>query len=151
MQLKCYTQYAIKFGKVSSGHRTGKGQFSFQSQRRAMPKNIQTTVQLPSSHMLPRSCSTSFKLGFKNMWTENSQMYKLDLEKAEEPETKLSTSTRSEKKQENFRKTSTSASLTMLKPLTVWITTNCGNFLEMGIPDHHTCLRETVCSSRSNV
>ena len=139
MQLKCYTQYAIKFGKVSSGHRTGKGQFSFQSQRRAMPKNIQTTVQLPSSHMLPRSCSTSFKLGFKNMWTENSQMYKLDLEKAEEPETKLSTSTRSEKKQENFRKTSTSASLTMLKPLTVWITTNCGNFLEMGIPDQPIC------------
>ena len=105
-----------------------------------MPKNIQTTVQLPSSHMLPRSCSTSFKLGFNNMWTENSQMYKLDLEKAEEPETKLSTSTRSEKKQENFRKTSTSASLTMLKPLTVWITTNCGNFLEMGIPDQPICL-----------
>ena len=129
MLLKCCTQYASKFGKLNSGHRTGKGQFSFQSQRRAMPKNIQTTVQLPSSHMLPRSCSTSFKLGFNNMWTENSQMYKLDLEKAEEPETKLSTSTRSEKKQENFRKTSTSASLTMLKPLTVWIT-SCGKFFK---------------------
>ena len=68
------------------------------------------------------------------------KIFKLDLEKAEEPETKLSTSTRSEKKQENFRKTSTSASLTMLKPLTVWITTNCGNFLEMGIPDQPICL-----------
>ena len=152
MQLKCYTQYAIKFGKVSSGHRTGKGQFSFQSQRRAMPKNIQTTVQLPSSHMLPRSCSTSFKLGFNNMWTENSQMYKLDLEKAEEPETKLSTSTRSEKKQENFRKTSTSASLTMLKPLTVWITTNCGNFLKRDGNTRPTYLspEKPVCRSRSN-
>ena len=42
MLLKCYTQYASKFGKLSSGHRTGKGQFSFQSQRRAMPKNVQT-------------------------------------------------------------------------------------------------------------
>ena len=41
-----------KFGKLSSGHRTGKGQFSFQSQKKAMPKNIQTTKQLPSSHML---------------------------------------------------------------------------------------------------
>ena len=41
-----------KFGKLSSGHRTGKGQFSFQSQRKAMPKNAQTTTQLHSSHML---------------------------------------------------------------------------------------------------
>ena len=43
-----------KFGKLSSGHRTGKGQFSFQSQRRTMPKNVQTTVQLPLLHMLAR-------------------------------------------------------------------------------------------------
>ena len=42
MLLKCYTQYASKSGKFISGHRTGKGQFSFQSQRRAMPKNVQT-------------------------------------------------------------------------------------------------------------
>ena len=49
---KCCTQYASKFGKLSSGHRTGKGQFSFQSQRKAMPKNAQTTTQLHSSHML---------------------------------------------------------------------------------------------------
>ena len=40
------------FGKLSSGHRTGKGQFSFQSQRKALPKNVQTTAQLNSSHML---------------------------------------------------------------------------------------------------
>ena len=63
-------------------------------------------------------------------WTENFQMFKLDLEKAEEPEIKLSASVGSSKKQENSRKTSTSASLTMLKPLTVWITTNCGKFLK---------------------
>ena len=44
--------YASKFGKLSSGHRTGKGQFSFQSQRKAMPKNAQITAQLHSSHML---------------------------------------------------------------------------------------------------
>ena len=49
---KCCTQYASKFGNLSSGHRTGKGQFSFQSQRKAMPKNDQTTTQLHSSHML---------------------------------------------------------------------------------------------------
>ena len=48
----CCNQYASKFGKLSSGHRTRKGQFSFQSQRKAMPKNVQTTAQLYSSHML---------------------------------------------------------------------------------------------------
>ena len=46
------TQYTSKFGKLSSGHRTGKGQFSFQSQRKAMPKNAQTTPQLHSSHTI---------------------------------------------------------------------------------------------------
>ena len=64
------------------------------------------------------------------MWTQNFQLYKLDLEKAEEPEIKLPTSTGSEKKQEYSRKTCSSASLTTLKPLTVWITTNCGKFLK---------------------
>ena len=52
MLWKCCTQYASKFGKLSSGHRTGKGQISFQSQRKAMPKNAQTTAQLHSSRML---------------------------------------------------------------------------------------------------
>ena len=52
--VKALTQYASKFGKLSSGHRTGKGQFSFPSQRKAMPKNAQTTAQLHSSHMLPK-------------------------------------------------------------------------------------------------
>ena len=58
------------------------------------------------------------------------QMFKLDLEKAEEPEIKLPTSDGSSKKQESFRKTSTSALLTMPKPLTLWITTNCGKYLK---------------------
>ena len=52
--VKRWTQYASKFGKLSSDHRTGKGQFSSQSQRRAMPKNVQTTAQLHSSHMLAK-------------------------------------------------------------------------------------------------
>ena len=63
------------------------------------------------------------------MWTINFQMFKLDLEQAEEPEIKLPTSVGSLKKQESSRKTSTSALLTMPKTLTVWITTNFGNFL----------------------
>ena len=59
----------------------------------------------------------------------NFQMFKLDLEKAEEPEIKLPTSAGSSKKQESSRETSTFALLTMPKPLTVWITTKCGTFL----------------------
>ena len=70
----------------------------------------------------------------------NFQMFKLVLEKAEEPEIKLPTSAGSSNKQESSRKTSIPALLTMPKPLTVWITRNCGKFLEMGIPDHLTCL-----------
>ena len=62
------------------------------------------------------------------MWTVNFQMFKLVLEKAEEPEIKLPTSTGSSKKQESSRKTYTSALLTMPKPLTVWITINYGKF-----------------------
>ena len=67
-------------------------------------------------------------------------MFKLDLEKAKEPEIKLPTSVGSQKKQESSRKTSISALLTMPKPLTVWITIKCGKLFKMGIPDHLTCL-----------
>ena len=56
-----------QFGKLNSGHRTGKGPFSFQSQRTAMPKNVQTTTQLHSSHMLAKKCSKFPKIGFNSM------------------------------------------------------------------------------------
>ena len=64
------------------------------------------------------------------MWTVNFQIFKLDLEKEEEPDIKLPTSAGSSKKQEKTRKTYTSALLTTQKPLTVWITTSCGKFLK---------------------
>ena len=67
-------------------------------------------------------------------------MFKLALEKAEEPEIKLPTSSETSKKQESSRKASISALLTMPKPLTVWITTDWKILKEMGIPDHLTCL-----------
>ena len=77
------------------------------------------------------------KPGLNSTWAEKFQMFKLDLEKAEEPEIELP-KTGLLKKQENSRKTSTSASLTMLKPWTVWITTNCGRFLKRW--EYHTTL-----------
>ena len=93
-----------------------------------MPKNAQTNTQLHSSHMLVKQCLKFSKPSFSSMWTVNFQMFKLVLEKAEEPEIKLPTSAGSSKKQESSRKASISALLTTPKPLTVWITTNCGKF-----------------------
>ena len=78
----------------------------------------------------------------------NFQMFKLDLEKAEEPEIKLATSVGSSKKQKSSRKTSISTLLTTPKPWTVWFTTNHGKFLEMGIPDHLTCLLRNLYASQ---
>ena len=79
---------------------------------------------------LVKYCSKFSKPGFSNMWTVNFLIFKLVLEKAEEPEIKLPISTGSWKKQESSRKTSISALLTMPKPLTVWITINCGKFFK---------------------
>ena len=55
-KLKCYPQYVSRLEKLSNGYRTGKGQFSFQSQRSAVPKNVQTIVQLCSFPMPVRLC-----------------------------------------------------------------------------------------------
>ena len=151
MVFKCCTQYTSKFGKLSSGHRTGKGQFSFQFQRKAMPKNAQTTAQLHSSHMLVKQCSKFSKPDFSNTWTVNFQMFKLVFKKAEEPEIKLATSAGSSKKQESSRKISISVFLTMPKPLTVWITINCGKFWKRW--EYQTTwphLEKPLCRSGSN-
>ena len=78
----------------------------------------------------------------------NFQMFKLGLEKAEEPEIKLTTSAGLWKNQESSRKTSISALLTMPKPLTVQITINWKILKEMGIPDHLTCLLRNLYAGK---
>ena len=75
-------------------------------------------------------------------------MFKLDIEKAEEPEINLPTSAGSPKKQESSRKPSISALLTMLKPLIVWITANWKILHEMEISDHLTCLLRNLFVSQ---
>ena len=93
------------------------------------------------THFTRQQGAQMFRPGFNTSWTRNYQMYKLDLEKTEEPEIKLPTSAGSKKKQENSRKTFTSASLTMLNLWLLWITTNYGKFFKRWeIPDHLTCL-----------
>ena len=97
-----------------------------------MPKNAQTTTQLHSFHILEKLCSKFSKQAFSSMWTETFQMFQLDLEKAEESEIKLPTSTGSQKvsEREFQKKTSPSDLLTTPKSLTVWITTNSGKFFK---------------------
>ena len=91
-----------------------------------MPKNAQTTAQLHSSHVSKVTLKILQARFQQNMNCEPL----LDLEKAGEPEIKLPTSVGLLKKQENSRKTFTSALLTTPNPLTVWITTNCGKFFK---------------------
>ena len=100
--------------------------FHFNHKERQCSNYCTNALISHTSKVIPNSKSS--KPGFSNMWTVNFQMFKLVLEKAEDPEIKLPTSAGSSKKQESSIKTSTSALLTMPKPLTVWITINCGKF-----------------------
>ena len=132
---------------------TCKRPFSFQSQRRdaKMPKNVQTIIQLCSLHMLATLCSKSFKLGFSSLWTENFQIHKLGFEELEEPEINCQYPLDYGESEGVPEKTSTSVSLTMLMPLTVWITTNYGKFLKRWEHQTTVCVSwETSCRSRSN-
>ena len=128
MLWKCCTQYASKFGKLSSGHRTGKGQFSFQSQRKAMPKNARTTTQLHSSRKLVMLKILQARLQqYMNRERPDVQPW---FRKGRGIRHQIANIHHIIEKASESRKTSTSALLTMPKPLTVWITTNCGNFLK---------------------
>ena len=115
---------------------------------------LQHSLFLKGEHIsitLSKKSKEASKPGFSNTWIENFQMFKLVLEKAEKPEIKLPTSDGSSKKQESSRKTSTSALLTMPKPLTVWITINCGKFWKRW--EYQTIWPaswEPVCRSGSN-
>ena len=149
--LKCWTQYASKFRKLSSGHRTGKGQFSFQSQRKAVPKNVQTITQLHSSHMLQSNAQNSL-IEASTVHELKLQMFELDLEKAEESEIKLPTSIRSLKKQKSSRKKHLLLLYWLCQSLQL-----CGSQLwkipkEMGIPEHLTCfLRNLYAAQEATV
>ena len=126
MLLKCCIQYDSKFGKLSNGHRSGIGQYSFQSQRRAMPKNAQATTQLHSH---------ASKVMLKILQARLQQNVNHELPDVQAGFRK-GRGTRDQianirwiiRKARVFHETSVSALLTMPKPLTVWIIINCGKF-----------------------
>ena len=151
MLWKCYTQHASKFEKLSGGHRTGKDQFSFQSQRKAMPKNAQMTAIALLSH--------ASKVMLKILQARLQQYVNWEIPDVQAGFRKGS-GTRDQianicwiiKKAREFQKKSTSVLLTMPKPWTVWVTTNCGKFFkrwETRPPDLPP--EKSVCMSGSNI
>ena len=128
MLLKCCTEYFSKFGKLSSGHRTGKGQFSFQTQKGAMPKNVLTTV-----NCVHFTCQQDYA---QNLSSQASLVHEPRNSRCLSWVQKRRKCQRSnfqhllDHRKSKFQKKSTSALLSTLKPLNVWITTNCGKFLK---------------------
>ena len=141
MLWKCCTQYASTFGKLSSGHKTGKSQFSFRSQRKAMPKNAQTTTQLCSFHMPARSCSKSFKLGFKRMWTEKFSDVQAGFRKGRGTRDQTADIRWIIKKAREFQKNIYFCFIDYVKAFDCVDHNKLWKILKkMGIPDHLTCL-----------
>ena len=130
MLWKCCPQYASKFGKLSSGHRPGKISVFIPILKKGKAKECSN---YPTTELI----SHASKVMLKILQARLQQYVNLELSDVQVgfrigrgSEIKLPTSTGSYKKQGNSGRTSTSASLTMLKPLTMWITTNCGKFLK---------------------
>ena len=147
MLWKRCTQYASTSGKLSSSHRT----LFIPTPKKGNAKECSNSYTIALISHTSKWWSKFSKLGFNSTWTENFQMVKLDLEKAEEPEIKLPTSVGSQKKQEGSRKMSTSALLTMLKPLTVWITQTVENYeRDRNTTPSDLPLEKSVCRSGSN-
>ena len=130
MLLKCCTQYASKFGTLSNGYRTGKGQFSFQSQREAMPKkcsNYCTIALISHASMIMLKI---LQVGLQQYVNQESPDVQARFRRGRGTRDQTDNICRMIERARKKKKKSTSASLTMLKPLTVWITTNCGIVLK---------------------
>ena len=117
-----------------------------------MPKNIQITAQLHSSHTLAKQCSKFSKPGFSNTCTINFQIFKLVLEKVEEPEIKLSKSTGSSKKAREFHKNIYLCFINYTKAFHCVGHNKLWKILqEMGIPDHLTCLLRNLYAGQEAI
>ena len=126
MLWKRCTQYAKKIWKTQQCPQDWKRSVFIPIPKKGNAKECSNYLTIALISYASKVILKILQARLSNMWTVNFQMFKLVLEKAEEPELKLPTSAGSLKKQESSRKTSTSALLTMPKPLTVWIPTNCG-------------------------
>ena len=130
MLLKCYTQYVSKFGKLSCGHRTGKGQFLFQSQRQAMPKNVQTyrTTALisPASKVMLKILQVRLQ---QNVNCELPDV-RARFRKGRGTREQMANTCWIIEKAREFQKNIYFCFIDYAKALTMWITTNCGKYLK---------------------
>ena len=128
MLLKCCTQYVSKFGKFSSGHKAGKGQFSFQYPYKMMlslSKLPQIALISHASKVMLKILQARLQQYVNHKFTDVQAGFR----KGRGTRNQIANICWIIKKQESSRKTSTFVSLTMPKPLTMWTTTNCGKFL----------------------
>ena len=130
MLWKCCTHYASKFGKLNTGHRTGKGQCSFQSQRKAMPKNTETTAQLHSSHMLVRLMLKILQVRFQQYVNCELPDVQAGFRKGRRTRDPIANIRWIMEKAREFQKNIYVWLLTMTKPSTMWITISCGKFFK---------------------
>ena len=124
----CWIQYASKLGKFSSCHRTWKRSVFIPVLKKGNAKECSHYCTIALISHTSKLMLKILQARLQQYVNWELQMFKLVLEKAEKPEIKLPASIGWSKKQESSRKTSASALLTTPKPLTVWITTNCGKF-----------------------
>ena len=126
----CCTQNASKFGKFSSGHRTGKNQFSFQSQRKAVPKNAQTTAQLHSSHMLAKVMLRILQVRLQQYVNHELPDVQAGFRKGRGTRDQIANICWIIKRARELQKNIYFCFIESVKPLTVWITTNCRKFFK---------------------
>ena len=149
MLWKCCTQYVNKFGKLSSDYRTGKGQFSFWSQRRAMPKNVHTTGKLCSFHTASEVMLKILQLRLQQYVNRELPDVQAGFWGDRGSRDQIANIHWIKEKAGSSRKTPISASLNTLKSLTMWITKHLWKILkEMGASDYLTCLLRNVCEGQ---
>ena len=123
--------------------------------KKGKPKKVQTTVQMRLFHMLIRFCSKSFKVDFISTWAENFQMYKLHLEKAEEPEIKSPAFVGSWRRQGNSRKQNKTKHTYFFDYVKAFDCVDHNKLLkiltDMGIPDHLTCLLRNLYADQEAI
>ena len=150
MLWKCCTQYASQFGKLSSGHRTGKGQFSFQSQRKAMPKNAQTTAQLALSSHASKVMLKILQARIQQYVNRKLPDVQAGFRKGRGTRDQITNIHWIIEKARQFQENIYFCFLDCAKALTVWITINCGRFWDGHTRPPDLPLEKSVCRSGSN-